>query len=120
MRLSDAIAMGRVTVEEMQAADITKCALGMACNAVGLDPKMTGEDYEGVKAVWPWLSTIVTAPNGAPNYAITIIWRLFDGRVMAGRMTLDQLIDWVRSVEPSEPEPQQEVVPELAAVAQPH
>lgn len=98
MRLSDAIAMGR-TLCEPKRATIYGCAMGMANHAIG---GMIG--YCTVEKAWPWIvNNLFVAPckcSGTKNGAGVII-HLFDFHVMTlGDWTLDQLIDWVRSVEP--------------------
>jgi hypothetical protein len=112
MRLSDAIATGRVTIEKLEAGLLKSCVLGMALNAIGRSDatdesvpcKVSG--YAVIQATWPWTSTRIRHPLwGHYEYAYALIYQLFDDFVMKRRMTLDELIDWVRSVEPAEPEP---------------
>jgi hypothetical protein len=50
MRLSEAIALGRVTIDNPRASDLTGCAFGMALNAVG-----HGHFYENIYKQWPWV-----------------------------------------------------------------
>lgn len=139
MRLSDAIATGRMLVRSLPGVILTDgdrgCAIGMAIVAAGKVEFTSSDNCLG--GIWPW--TNVCPPDdlypcgcgsvsvGFPveaewNFAGSVIAHLFDFHVewdKQPRWTLDQLIDWVRSVEPSEPELQQEAVPEVAAVAQP-
>jgi hypothetical protein len=120
MRLSDAIALGRTLVKPHRLAeyyeDGSGCARGMAleaCNA-----RAHSDDYnlhdDAFYRLWPWTSV---SPNKAPcNCQVMSVYpfnaqiqHLFDSHVTGiakPTWTLDQLIDWVRSVEPDE-EPEQ-------------
>jgi hypothetical protein len=109
MRLSDAIMLGRVTVDSPKSGDINNCALGMAANACGIK-----RQYCNIKKLWPWLKTDMDFPcNCFPNSYINIdsqaawtkVAHIFDHHVMCLEdWTLEQLVDWVRSVEPGERE----------------
>lgn len=120
MRLSDAIALGRTLVNPKECgrgAPGNKpedgCALDMAVLAVG------GNNWHQATKYWPWLHNIDPEERGLPlsgNFYFSII-RQFDRDVMLlKRMTLDQLIDWVRSIEPPEQEQPQPVI-QLESVA---
>lgn len=114
LRLSDAIALGRMTVDVWEATNLDGCALGMAANAVGIDRK-----YENLKRVWPWLrNPLDKCPAGcfmcSFKSSSLAVGHIFDTHICGGlepKWTLDQLIDWIRSVEPPEPpaEPEGEV-----------
>jgi hypothetical protein len=131
MRLSEAIALGRTLIHPMPGfvldyAGLNGCALGMGYKASGgtekVHPLECTIGLEEVIRVWPWLeNTIKQLPckceSSLYNYA-QVIGHLFDDHIMDGtidsgplpgdRWTLDQLIDWVRSVEPEEaPSPTQ-------------
>ena len=107
MRLSDAIALGRATVAQMKAADFSAGPLGMAANACGINDK-----YSGLEARWPWLrNSELECPISSGRFwcrkqiALAAIYHVFDEHVMyLHDWTLDQLIDWIRSVEPQEAE----------------
>lgn len=101
MRLSEAINLGSTTVK-MEPANISCCALGAACNAVGISDD--ADRYSAMRARWPWLNSggYVTA-DGYSCRAATAIYTRFDENVCGGEMTLEQLIDYVRSIEPDEP-----------------
>ncbi len=134
MRLSTPIALGRVTIPEMKSARLDSCALGMALNAMGKSTKTAsgGDNYPELRAMWPWLDICPATvqccefhPKSDSN--LEAVYRVFDSHVMAlyedRRWSLDQLIDWVRSVEPAEQEeltPQvdveQELVTAIAAI----
>lgn len=103
MRLSDAIATGRTLVTNCVAGGSTRekaepgdgCVLDMAALAVGKC------NWQWAKEIWPWLRNL-SLSTGC-DYESEIYTR-FDQDVMArGTLTLDQLIDYVRSVEPAEP-----------------
>ena len=108
MKLSDAIDIGRVTIEKWTLGHLEGCALGMAANAVGCE-----YSYSDIEKHWPW---ITEHPGKCPlcnrvffypcDTTMMLIAHLFDTHVMDfDDITLDQLIDWVRSVEPAEDVP---------------
>ena len=108
MRLSDAIAIGRTLCIAKEGGYNSRepeagvgCALDMAVLAVD------GKNWCAADRYWPWL-----LGNGSDDdrflyvrsYRAQII-DMFDKDVMVLKTkTLDQLIDWIRSVEPQEPE----------------
>jgi hypothetical protein len=111
MRLSDAIAMGRVLIKLNPGLFLDPfcnqgCALGMGLAAV--DGRKVKDNQERIAELWPWTSDI--CPRGSRNentrfcerwsYAHEIGAMAY--RVYEKLMSLDQLIDWVRSVEPEE------------------
>ena len=116
MRLSDAIALGRTLVKPMAGKPLSKdndygCTIGMALRAVGRAYNCSQSDeqnwnwwpvYQQFLEEWPWTLS-------HPVINMSDIFRRFDREVMQGTMTLDQLIDWVRSVEPEEPLPLRDV-----------
>jgi len=123
MKLSNAIATGRVLLRARAGifvAGNSGCALGMAYKAIGLArDKITGYTMDDCYRAWPWTMQIVTKPLcdcaiGDHNIGQAIT-HLFDTHVMnpaewptewkVKAWTLDQLIDWVRSVEPAEDAP---------------
>lgn len=119
MRLSDAIAMGRLLVKPSLICDENHgCVLHMALRAISSDARFSGAFTE-----WRWLLSSVKAPCGCEREgsAQLGIIHLFDRHVLAqGDWTLDQLIDWVRSVEPAEPGEcviEQQAATELVAYA---
>lgn len=105
MRLSDAMAMGRVTIENLESGQLRGCVLGMACNAVGIKliNRQPLHAYADIYERWPWLYNRLIW-RGAEDEAMGHIYTAFDREVMTGLMTLDELIDWVHSVEPAEEE----------------
>lgn len=88
MKLSEAIVLGSVLVE-MKPGCWSTCALGGAARAVGIPPTP-----ESVLDQWPWLEPYAEA-------ALTQIVTWFDDWVCEGEMTLDELADIVRRMEPS-------------------
>jgi hypothetical protein len=108
MRLSDAMATGRVTIDKLEAAKLSGCILGMACNAVGIKTNLQRYPYPQIMKKWPWLKGQTECRACGHGHGTTdfmhAIWHQFDSLVMYERpsMTVDELIDWVRSVEPAE------------------
>lgn len=104
MRLSEAILLGRVTVTP-RSGQLASCALGMAANARGIDA-----DYQKINREWPWLAKRLVLPCECfcAGEGMLQIAHLFDSHVMSPyakpTLTLEQLVDWVRSVEPAEVE----------------
>lgn len=95
MKLSEAMMLGSATMK-MERGEIQSCAIGAAANALGLIA------YDGTRArlvaifhTWPWLST-----NGWVSHDCSRIITLFDHQVCDGEMTFEQLVDYVRSIEP--------------------
>lgn len=103
MRLSTAIAMGRVLPEDWHGRSFNACALGMAQAAIGIPRESFQRLYaNGATEVWPWIiEERFSHPHSHHHDAKMIISDLYY-RVLRSAMTLDQLIDWVRSVEPPE------------------
>lgn len=98
MRLSEAIMLGSTTCK-MVAGDWNSCALGCAGNAVGIEQgdanyKMSDgrRRWHHIDDAWPWLSK-------EPILSWDI-WLMFDNEVCEGKKTLEQLADFVRSIEP--------------------
>ncbi len=112
MKLSEAMILGSTTCR-MVAGDWNSCAIGAAGNAVGLAaayepsrrllipaPNETSERYHRLIRLWPWLEVEATFNLDVGSYC-QIITSQFDELVCSDEMTLDQLADYVRSVEPS-------------------
>lgn len=103
MRLSEAIILGSATCK-LEPRNIDSCALGSALNAMGIPPQAVPADvpvyrYLELRRLWPWLSEEggLEAPLTSTAWKI---FRLFDCDVCDGTMTLDQLADYVCSIEP--------------------
>lgn len=112
MKLSDAIALGRVLVKPkanfLVDGEGSGCALGMALTAVGKKIEMPSF-LEEPEIEWPWLKKVCGYHFCSCFYGVSYsqaIAHIFDGHVMKSMAlepwTLDRLIDWVRSVEPKE------------------
>lgn len=98
MKLSEAMLLGSVTCK-MEPGNLDSCALGCAGNAVGI-PSVEQIGFKprwiAISERWPWIRDEVE-----PRYTYrAAIWGAFDGPVCNGRMTLEQLVDYVRSIEP--------------------
>ena len=128
MRLSDAIEMGRVLVRPYAGMILYTpyeiemgCALGMAGRAANVyreGQTVNGTAMSDIWREWPW--TILVSfdmpfadvcacahvcsgrLDGRLLMATQVIAHLFDQHVCGHEMTLDQLIEWVRGVEPRE------------------
>lgn len=109
MRLSDAIALGRVVIKPFRGRIFNSptegCALGMGLAGIGRHGNGHSPAID-----WPWLHKDAPLPCGCycdDIDSFRVITHIFDDHIMgicSNRWTLDQLIDWVRSVEPNEPE----------------
>ena len=135
MRLSDAIALGRLVIKPYRGSFIRRdgddndqgCALGMALVAVMNVRDFINDPASAALKQWPWLVRRFSLPCrtmqfdnlGRPNgqwcvkaesldarfpeqalSGIACITHLFDAH-HGQDWTLDQLIEWVRSVEPA-------------------
>lgn len=122
MKLSEAIFLGSTTMQCRggggRGVATAGCALEMALSAVGRsDLPWTSTD-----SVWPWLqqpaqSNCHCIDLVAVNTYFEVVWHLFDTHVIDGAwpaMTLEQLCDWVRSVEPPEPKEFQQIIEVVA------
>lgn len=112
MRLSDAINLGRSLVK-LDAGTWHRgdrgCAICMAMAAVG---KL--DEWDGNREIrfelWPWLrakTSSMPLPIYLPNedgYTLSSYVGGLATYVELGRISMDQLIDIVRSIEPDEPE----------------
>lgn len=102
MKLSEAMMLGSTTCK-MQATNWNTCAMGAAANAVGVPQGIATARLAAIKKIWPWLkgdSADANFPRFGPAHHLAAIWRRFDNRVVWGEMTLEQLVDYVRSIEP--------------------
>lgn len=100
MKLSEAIMAGSTLVRQCASpwpgdeAAGKGCALTMAARAMG------GSEYLDCFKFWPWLDTPEKNKTGSHSF-----WQIvsrFDSEVCGGVMTLEQLVDYVRSIEPPE------------------
>jgi len=99
MKLSSALELGSV-LGGMKPQDINNCALGRAADAVGIPkqarPASTCTRIDAIYDRWPWLA----ANNEEHGQAIM---ELFDHHVCKGTMTLNALIEHIKTIEPSCP-----------------
>jgi hypothetical protein len=107
MRLSDAIALGRVLIEKPDGSSYCSCALGMANAAIeGKELEGAADSFYSAYARWPFISKRVAHieySSKSERSIEQIISKWFiDTRLSGTGKTLDGLIDWVRSVEPFE------------------
>lgn len=108
MKLSEAIMMGRHLVDRPRAFNLSTCALGMALGADGYELREdmgTCQDYQHIIQRWPWLETLIVKCPACSKECMRYgaITHVFDAHVMTNKtMTLEQLCDWVKSVEPAE------------------
>lgn len=97
MKLSMAMMLGSTTCK-MRGGNINFCAIGAALNAVGVPQNRDRQDFtrlEATRTLWPWLFGQV-----GMDYLQKVVC-LFDGKVVYGEMTYEQLVDYVVSVEPA-------------------
>src|SRR5690349_9489718 len=114
MKLSEAMMLGSVTCE-MKPADFDTCALGAAGNAVGIPrkDKCHGFRLTAISNYWPWIAVsskgcdghskdfVSMFSNGESTWAEQIFYRFDRSVVREKTMTLEQLVDYVRSIEPA-------------------
>lgn len=87
------------------------CALGMANKAIG-------DINANTHTVWPWTKVRILCPCRCrlESSVASMVAHLFDSHVFGKHdMTLKQLIEWVRSIEPQDNE-QEESVNEVQSV----
>lgn len=92
--------LGAVTCV-LEPENINSCAFGAALNAMGVEREAPGNGvsrYWELKQIWPWLCD----PAGGPALSVQAcgIYQRFDWNVCRGEMTLEELVDYVRSIEP--------------------
>ncbi len=118
MKLSEAMALGRVLLKPkamfLTDGEGSGCALGMALTAIGVKIEKPSFIEEPEKQ-WPWLKKSCNCPcscGGSYVSYTAAIAHVFDFHVMSKmwnqQWTMDQLIDWIKSVEPKEPEKKKE------------
>jgi len=99
MKLSEAIMLGSTTCK-MERANWNTCAIGCAGTAVGIEVSASLRSSllraRRILQEWPWLNCL-----SEREYCYSEeIWTRFDNEVVPGYMTLEQLVDYVKSVEP--------------------
>lgn len=136
MKLSDAILLGSTLLapqagRQYSGENQSGCALGMAAIARGCTfrrvPSVPWQERRtlGVEGVWgTWTLDLVRRPCNCLFLIVPrkmrikdIIAHLFDYHVVRKKnWTLEQLVDWVRTVEPTEPARPQAEPPRLEIV----
>jgi hypothetical protein len=106
LELDEAIRIGSLLVQEPKVGDINACVLGMAAKAVGCKETRVLPITAFIKREWPWLGTrnVASCPQcGLGLMGSERVWHLFDRHIMEDRtMTIDQLADYVATIEPKE------------------
>lgn len=94
MKLSDAVTLGS-SIVKLKPHSWNFCAIGAAVQAEGMMTASAKEkDIIGAAlGYWPWLES-------NDNAMLEEIANLFDTKVCNGRMTLDQLIEYIAQIEP--------------------
>lgn len=106
MKLSEAIRLGSMLVTPQ--ANLFGCAITMAVRATG-DISIFAYG-ETLLERWPWLDlAVANCPQcgqviGERRDVVgEIIFHVFDSHVIEGHMTIDEMADWVASIEPVNP-----------------
>ena len=97
MRLSTALMLG-VNTCKLKPIRINSCAFGAALNAEGVPREKwyeIGSRYKEIARLWPWTN----GEEGMVKPAREI-YKKFDRQVCTGEMTLEELHDYIKSVEP--------------------
>lgn len=94
MRLSTAIRLGSLAIQNPQKCNVHACAIGMAFKAVGKAVHRTDD----ILVEWPW--TLKAAPTriAEPIYRQVVfeqIYGAFDQQVIRGKMTIEALCDTI-------------------------
>jgi hypothetical protein len=103
--------LGSVLVE-MEPGNWNTCALGVAGSAAGIRVYINGWNEDGEreevedreKAIclqWPWLNDKCFDEDGDSSPFQNEIFNRFDDLVCIGAMTFEQLVDYVRCIEPA-------------------
>jgi hypothetical protein len=80
------------TIVELKPGNWNTCALGVAATAIGI-PGDGLLRVPRIRSEWPWLNADSDGP-------MREICSLFDQRVCRGDMSFDQLVEFVRQIEP--------------------
>jgi hypothetical protein len=111
MKFSEAFMLG-ITTCKLLPRDVNSCAFGCALNAMGVPQVANGKRtvdtiprYRELARLWPWLSTGAEIGMGimrepVPSAVGESIYTKFDEEVCTGKMTLEELHDYIKSVEP--------------------
>jgi hypothetical protein len=119
MQLSTAIFMGRHTIERPIPGCIDACAIPMALNSIGVKMDFSSSEtvwmcYRAMGEHWPWLNKMegnsfpfcesggFNTHFGAGSSVCGLVPHVFDFHVSEGQITLEQMCDFIRSIEPPE------------------
>jgi hypothetical protein len=95
------------------------CLLGVAAHAAGIKFASSGEAIARIRIQWPWIDRKFDVPQLArdlpklrdgnflhiadkPSGGAVYIISFFANHVKLGTCSIEQVVDWVRSVEPAE------------------
>lgn len=110
MKLSEAIMLGStIPGEPFDAMDWSCCLLGLANRAVGETTNLLPQHAE---IRWPWMKKLFRSPAICDEWvgvevSITHILTGIALNIEAGGATLEQAVDWIRSVEPQDTDHEQ-------------
>jgi hypothetical protein len=93
------------------------CLMGMGFVAAGLGSTSGNWSFEKLYAQWPWLKEEVPDPRQPGHTTLpkfVINWWAVEVRL--GLATLEQAVDWIRSVEPAEPQTKEQFATMLEEV----
>jgi hypothetical protein len=126
MHFSDAVMLGAV-ITDPEPFNLNHCAVGMGANALGIPESTPSQDADGsrrrlaILATWPWLNhedNFWLMAHWAEVYAIphdhwpersfrlaletpwNFIAMVFNFNVFPGRVALEQLVEYIRKMEP--------------------
>lgn len=123
MKLSEAISLRGIKKPQGRGARsivsrYAPCALGGALQAIGQQPETPNEAYDAIRENWPFVREPAMCPCCGRNhrekvldptggeYILAVIVFLND----AHRWTRNQIADWVATVEPTEPTPDEKAM----------
>lgn len=110
MRLSEAFMLG-ITTCKLEMRNLDSCAYGCALNAMGVpqtgipvleqryEVKAVRDRWQKVYELWPWTKP-VDSDWACVSVLASEVWMKFDFDVCQGNMTLEQLHDYIKSIEP--------------------
>jgi hypothetical protein len=128
VKLSEAIQLGRTVIRPVSGIQDDGrgggCAIGMGLKANGVQPSRRPvvdgdftspeekETFEAAIGAWPWLGATISIPcsypcilSGHPASYANAIAHIFGSHVFGkADWTLNQLVEWIQSVEPAERE----------------
>jgi hypothetical protein len=117
MRLSEAIRLGALLITDKPAmADIRTCAMGMAniaTNGYAATCERDLSAWDAFRKTFPWTDgASANCPLcGEKLKNQTVVYHCFDHHVCDGKMTIEQLADFISTIEPQEtPEEKREIV----------